>query len=131
MTKKVKQNQNEELYKAKYRRTMGLEESPKFKRLLDKIVELRDAGLTTNAVAQALEIDRSIIYNHTAKIPGVVQSKEALQLIIAAKAVKMSVSAFVMLMFAEWGVDYVQKNGDAEHVQDMLCVANGDDLDNQ
>jgi hypothetical protein len=125
MAKKIRENPNEELYKVKYKRTMGLEESPKFKRLLDKIVELRDAGLTTNAVAQALEIDRSIIYNHTAKIPGVVQSKEALQLIIAAKAVKMSVSAFVLLMFAEWGVDFVQKHGDAEHVQDMLQVAAG------
>lgn len=129
MKKKIPEDPNELIYKTKYRRTMGKEESPKFKHLLDKIVELRDSGMTSNAVAQALEIDRNIIYNHTVKIPGVVKSKEALQLILAARSLKMSVSSFVLLMFAEWGVNFVQKNGDTEHVQDMLQVASGEELD--
>jgi hypothetical protein len=129
MKRKVQEDSNELIYSTKYRRTMGRENTPKFQKLLGKIVELRDSGMTSNAVAQALEIDRSIIYNHTVRIPGVVQSKEALQLILASKALKMSVSSFVLLMFSEWGVEFVQKNGDSEHVQGMLQVAAGDDFE--
>lgn len=129
MKRKVQEDPNELIYSTKYRRTMGRENTPKFQKLLGKIVELRDSGMTSNAVAQALEIDRSIIYNHTVRIPGVVQSKEALQLILASKALKMSLSSFVLLMFSEWGVEYVLKSGDKEHVRAMLQVADGDDFE--
>jgi hypothetical protein len=75
-----------------------------------------------------MEIGVSVVYTQTCAVPAYVLSQELLELLMAAKSLNLTVAEYICLCHAEWGVNHCLKNGNPDWTQQMVAVANGEDV---
>jgi len=109
----------------KFRRGLEDDKDEAFILLLEKILELRNAGMPGPAIAQYLKIGREIIYGHTCQVPAFMLAPELGEVILAARALGLNVSDYILLCHSTWGVGHATRHGNKKFVGDLFALAAG------
>jgi hypothetical protein len=128
-TKKVKKTEKlagrEERVLSAFRREMEKDKDEGLIQTLEKILELRNAGMSGPAIAEFLKIGRDIIYRHTHQLPCFLLSPELGEIILAARALNLTVAEYVLLCHVMFGVVHAKKHGKKAYVNELFALAAG------
>jgi orotate phosphoribosyltransferase-like protein len=134
MTKKTKrvvsQTQKETAKKAvaKYRHAMGKNQDPDNADLVERILMYRNSGMTGPQISRLLNVDRGTIYSCTCSVNVFLTPQELAEITLCAMSLGESNAQYLARCHAMYGVDYSQKNGEKKYIDEMLLIANGEDV---
>ena len=91
---------------------------------IDQALDLRNAGMTAKAAAEAMGIEPQFLYRTTSAIPAYARVEDIAEFVHAGRSIGLNLMEYLFFIHSEFGVDHVLAKGQGHHVKRMLEIAN-------